>query len=229
LNAAANYWPGEKYSPFQIETIATLEKDGVLSKKLSFPEHIGTHLDAPNHFEAGQMDVSEIPASQLIVHAVKLNIAPQCESNPDYQLTVKDIENWEREQGVIPQRAVVLLETGWGRFWSTPERFQGRDAMGVLHFPGYSADAARFLVSERRVRGLGIDTLSVDPGASKAFETHHILNRGGRYALENVAALDQLPPRGFTLCIAPLKVTSGTGGPCRIYAILPETKPTPIK
>ncbi|WP_245764556.1 cyclase family protein [Planctomicrobium piriforme] len=223
LNPQSNFWPGPGYSPFQLETIATLEKNGVLSKKVSFPEHIGTHLDAPNHFEQGQPDVSQIPVEQLFAPGVLIDFTARAESNPDAELSTADIADWEAAHGRIPDGAVVLLHTGWGRFWTQPERFLGRDVRGQLHFPGYSAEAAKFLVEQRQVKGLGIDTLSVDPGTSKSFDVHHILNLAQRYGLENVAHLDQLPPRGFDLIIAPLKVEGGTGGPCRIFATLKST------
>jgi kynurenine formamidase len=221
LNAQSLYWPGERYTPFHIETIATLEKDGVLSKKVTFPEHIGTHLDAPNHFESGAIDVSRIPAAQLFAAGVVINVAPQVEVNPEATLSVLQVEEWERQQGRIPEGAVVLLNTGWGRFWTQPQRYLNRDLNGRMRFPGFSAEAVRFLIENRKVKGIGIDTLSIDPGTSKTFPVHHLINKAGKYGLENVANLDQLPPRGFYLIVAPLKVEGGTGGPCRLFALLP--------
>ena len=188
---------------------------------MHLPEHIGTHLDAANHFEPNQPDVAEIPPDQLFAEGVVLDISVQAETNPDYGLTVEDIRNWESEHGQIPTGAIVLLRTGWGRYWSEPSRFQGRDVRGTLHFPSYTADAAQFLVKEREVRGIGIDTLSIDRGISKDFAVHHIVNGAGRFGLECVAHLEDLPPRGFYLVVAPMKIDSGTGGPTRLFAILP--------
>ena len=222
LNEQTNFWPGDDYEPFTLETIATLEKDGVLSKAMRLPEHIGTHIDAPNHFEPDRPAVDQIDPQNLFGHGVVIDITPQAEADPDYGLTLKDIESWEQEHGRIPKRAIVLLNTGWGRFWSQPARFQGRDARGQLHFPSYTEESARFLIHERGARGLGVDTLSIDRGISKRFEVHHITNAAGRYGLENVAHIDELPARGFTLFVAPMKVETGTGGPTRIFAILPK-------
>lgn len=141
----------------------------------------------------------------------------------DAVLRVEDVTAWEREHGRIPAGAVVLLHTGWGRFWMNFDRYKNQDARGRLHFPGYSPAAARFLVEERKVRGLSIDTLSIDPGTSRDFAVHHIVNGAGKYGLENVANLAKLPPRGFTLVVAPLKVEAGTGGPTRVLALLHES------
>lgn len=222
LNEQTNFWPGDDYEPFTLETIATLEKDGVLSKAMRLPEHIGTHIDAPNHFEANQPDVAQIKPVDLVGPGVMIDITPQAELNPDYGLTLKDIQAWEAEHGRIPDGAIVLLNTGWGRFWSRPERFQGRDATGNLHFPAYTAESAEFLIHDRQARGLGVDTLSIDRGISKDFKVHHVTNGASRYGLENVANLDSLPPRGFTLMVAPMKIENGTGGPTRVFAILPK-------
>jgi kynurenine formamidase len=189
---------------------------------MRLPEHIGTHIDAPNHFEPDRPAVADIKPIDLIGPGIVIDVTPQAEADPDYGLTVADIEEWEQTHGRIPDRAIVLLRTGWGRFWSQPQRFQGRDARGNLHFPSYTGEAARFLLHERNVRGLGVDTLSIDRGLSKDFEVHHLTNAATRYGLENVAHLDQLPPRGFTLIVAPMKIETGTGGPTRIFAILPQ-------
>lgn len=223
LNGNNPYWPGEKYEPFEIRTIATLEADGVLSKAISLPEHFGTHIDAPNHFEAMRPSVDRIPLTQLFGPGVLIDVAPLAEQDPDFQLEVSHLVGWEKKHGPIPEGAIVLLRTGWSRYWNNAARYRNQDVRGTLHFPGYSAAAARFLVNERHIRGLGIDTLSIDRGMSKEFDVHHIVNKAQKFGLENVANLDKLPPRGFYLILAPMKIEGGTGGPTRIFAVLPET------
>ncbi len=222
LNDKSPFWPGENYSPFRLRTIATLEKDGVLSKAFSMPEHLGTHIDAPNHFEADRPSVDEIPAEQLFGPGVVIDIAMRAEQDADAWLTVADITQWEKQHGPIPTGAIVLLHTGWGRHVHRPARYQNRDPMGTMHFPGYSAEAAAWLIRHRDIRGLGLDTMSIDRGISRKFEVHHVINRAGKYGLENVMHLDKLPPRGFSLIIAPIKIENGTGGPARIWAVLPR-------
>ena len=222
LNDTSPYWPGENYQPFKLVTIATLEKDGVLSKAVSFPEHLGTHIDAPNHFEANQPAVDKIKPEQLFAPAVKIDIAPKADADADCAMTLDDVVAWESEHGAVPDGAVVLIHTGWGRFWTNYDRYKNQDVRGTLHFPGCSKAAAEYLVEKRNVRGLGIDTLSIDPGTSKTFDVHHVMNGATRYILENVAHLDELPAMGFYLVVAPIKIENGSGGPTRVFAIVPK-------
>ena len=224
LNDKSPFWPGDDYQPFQLKTIATFEKNGVSSKAFSMPEHFGTHLDAPCHFEQGQRTLDEIADQDLFAPGVVVDVTMAAEADADYRLTVDDLKNWERTHGPIPERGIVLLKTGWNRFWNSNVRYRNQDAQGKMHFPGYSAEAARWLVKERHVRGVGIDTLSIDHGPSKDFIVHHIINGAGRYGLENVAEIDRLPPRNFFLIVAPIKITSGTGGPTRLFAVMPPSK-----
>jgi kynurenine formamidase len=220
LNDKNPYWPAEDYEPFRLKTIATIEKNGVLSKAFFCPEHLGTHLDAPNHFEKNQPAVDQIEPKRLFAHGVVIDIAPQSSGDADYRLTTSDVAEWEKAHGRIPDGAVVLLSTGWARHWNNYPRYKNQDVEGKMHFPGCSAEAAKFLVDERNVKGLGIDTLSIDYGLSKDFAVHHVVNGAGRYGLENVAHLDELPPRGFYVVVAPIKIETGSGGPTRLFAIL---------
>ncbi len=221
LNPRSAFWPGENYKPFELHTIATLEKDGVLSKAFSSPEHLGTHLDAPNHFEPGKPSVDQIPAEQLFAPGVVIDVRGPVSADPDYRVGLDDIRRFEAAHGQIPSGAVVLALTGWSQFWNNPTRYQNKDVMSRLHFPGYSAEAVQFLIEERQVRGVGLDTMSVDYGLSRDFAVHHLLGKAGRYGLENLASLDKLPPRGFTLFIAPMKIETGSGGPTRVFAVHP--------
>lgn len=222
LNEKNAYWPGPGYEPFHLTTIATIEKDGVLSKAFSMPEHLGTHIDAPNHFETGQPDLSMITPDQFFAPGVVIDIAARAEVDADTTLTVSDVKEWESKHGQIPEGAVVLLHTGWGRFWENYSRYKNQDAMGKLHFPSYSDEAAKFLIHDRKAKGLGVDNLSIDRGISQDFAVHHIVNKAGRYGLENVAQLEKLPAHGFFLIVAPIRIEAGSGGPTRILAVLPQ-------
>lgn len=221
LSPAIPYWPGPTYRPFEFRTIATLERDGVFSGFFAMPEHMGTHLDAPNHFVAGQASVDQLRPEQLIAPAVVLDVREKVARDPDYQLSVLEIRQWERRYGRIPSGAVVFLYTGWDARWNDPEAYRNRDAHGVMHFPGFSPEAAEFLVRERQIRGIGIDTLSVDYGPSKDFRVHHIMHGAGKYHLENVARLGDLPPRGAVIIAGVLPIEGGSGGPVRLFALVP--------
>lgn len=229
LDESSPYWPAKNYEPFRLKTIATIEDNGVLSKAFFTPEHLGTHLDAPNHFEKNQPSVDELKPTSLFAPGVVIDISIPAEANADYRLTPDDVQTWEKEHGPVPEGAIVFAHTGWGRHWTNYARYKNQDTLGTMHFPGFSEQAARFLVSQRKIRAIGIDTLSIDYGMSKDFIVHHVVNGAGRYALENVAHLDQLPPRGFYVMVAPVKVKTGSGGPARIFAILPATSGKPSK
>ncbi len=221
LNQNNAYWPGPSYSPFKYETVATLESNGVFSAVYSTPEHLGTHIDAPNHFESNQPSVDKLQLETLIGPATVIDISAKVELNADYELTNEDITFWEESNGRIQDGSIVLLNTGWWRRWNDYDKYKNADDVNNLHFPGYSEEAARFLVEHRNVNGIGIDTLSADYGISTDFAVHHIINSASKYILENVANLDKLPPRGATLIIAPIKIEGGSGGQARIWAILP--------
>ena len=219
LNEANPYWPGEGYSPFHFEALATLEEDGVYSGAFATAEHLGTHLDAPNHFEAGKPSVDAIRLEDLVAPLVVVDIREACQSNPDYRLSQKDLEEWEQRYGRIPSASVVFALTGWGQYWDSYQHYKNQDGSGRLHFPGFSAEAALFLVEERVIKGIGIDTLSVDYGLSTDFAVHHIVNGATGYHIENAANLEQVPLSGAWAIIAPIKIENGSGGPARVWAV----------
>jgi kynurenine formamidase len=187
-------------------------------------EHGGTHIDAPIHFAEGRLAVDEIPLQKLIAPAIVIDVRTLVEENRDYRLAPRDIEMWEARNGIIPQGAVVLMLTGWGRGWPDKFRYLGSPTPSdakTLHFPGFSKEAAEFLVKERRVDGIGLDAPSIDYGPSQDFIVHQIINGANLYGLENIANLDKLPPKGAILVALPIKIKGGTGAPVRIIGILP--------
>jgi len=204
---------------FRATTVATLDKDGYFAREISLPEHFGTHLDAPAHFARGLWTVDQIPPERFVAPLVVLNAMAGAQANSDYQVSVEDIARWEQEHGQIPAHAVVIANTGWGARWNSVKEYRNPDDKGVMHFPGYSLEAAKFLVEARNVVGLGIDTLSIDYGPSKDFPVHHYTLSHSLYHLENVANLDHAPAAGATLVVAPMKLGGGSGSPVRIFAL----------
>lgn len=213
------YEPAEQ-TAYKVTTDATYEKDKYFARTIRLPEHFGTHIDAPAHFARGLWTVDQIPPERLIAPVVMLDLSAKAKTNPDYQLSVEDIADWEKVHGHIPQNAVVLLKTGWDSRWNSCKDFRNADAKGVMHFPGYSLDAARFLVEARSVLGLGIDTLSIDYGPSPDFPVHQYTMAHSVYHLENVANLDRVPATDAVVIVAPMKLEGGSGGPVRILALL---------
>jgi kynurenine formamidase len=219
LQDAVPVFPGGV--PFTLEPLTRLA-DGYYMNSFSCGEHTGTHLDAPAHFGKGLPTVDEIPAVRLVSHGVAIDVRSQAAANPNYVFTLADLEAWEKAYGRIPQHSVVLLNTGWHLRWENPDRYLNRDESGTMRFPGFAPATIAFLVKERGVNGLGIDTASIDPGASSTFEGHKALLGGGRYGLENLDKLDLLPAKGFSLIVAPMKISRGSGAPARVLAIVPR-------
>jgi len=212
-------WPGDERW-FEAKVNASVEKDGYFTRSFWMLEHYGTHLDAPIHFPPGKTPVDQIPVSQLFGMAAVLDVRAEGAADPDYQLPVARIDEWENRLGQIPQGAIVLLRTGWASRWPDMQSYRNVDLAGRMHFPGFSVEAAARLI-ERRVSGLGCDTMSVDFGASSDFAVHHLALGAGLYHLENLSDLSELPEKGAFLVVAPIKLEGGSGGPVRVFALLP--------
>jgi kynurenine formamidase len=190
-------------------------------------EHGGTHIDAPIHFYEGGAPLEQVPLERLIGPGVVVDATDRCLRDRDYQIQLGDLKDWEAKQGRSLNDAIVLLRTGFARYWPERRRYLGTDQLGAgaiakLHFPGLHPEAARWLASERTVKAVGIDTASIDYGQSRGFETHIALLRAGIPGLENLAGLEQLPASGFTVVALPMKIKGGSGGPLRAVAIVPD-------
>lgn len=213
------YEPADQ-SPFRAKTVATLERDGYFAREICLPEHFGTHIDAPAHFAPGLWTVDQIPAERLVASLVVFDVTRKPDKNPDYQVSIDDIADWEKEHGQIPPASVVIARTGWDLRWNSVKNYRNADQNGTLHFPGYSLEAARFLVEGRNTIGLGIDTLSIDYGPSKDFPVHKYTLSHSLYHLENVANLGGVPQSGAAIVVAPAKIKGGSGGPVRILVLV---------
>jgi len=222
INGKLPAWPGSDRT-FEAKVEATPEKDGYFARSFWMLEHYGTHLDAPAHFPPGKEFLDQIPVQHLFAPVVVIDVREEAAKDPDYRLRVVRVEKWEALHGRIPTGAVVLLRTGWASRWPDQPRYRNMDAAGVMHFPGFSVEAARLLI-ERGAVGLGIDTLSIDYGPSKDFEVHRVTLPAGLYQLENLANMDQLPEVGAFLISAPMKLEGGSGGPVRVFALLPQSQ-----
>lgn len=203
-----------------VKVQGTIESSGYYIRQLELGEHIGTHVDAPAHFAAGQATVDKLPPEVLRGPAAVVDVSAQVASNPDYEVSTADLEAWERAHGPLQPQHLVLLRTGWASRWPDEQRYRNADAAGVMHFPGLSVAASK-LLRQRQVRAVGIDTLSTDPGTSASFEQHKDFLAGGGYHIENLADLSALPPVGAYLVVAPLSVKEGSGAPARVFAFLP--------
>ena len=189
-------------------------------------EHGGTHIDAPVHFAEGHQTVDKIPLDRLIGPAIVIDVTDQSAREADYQVTTNDFQRFEQEHGAIPMDAIVLLRTGFSSRWPGAERYLGTTLRGDegtknLHFPGLHPDAARWIVENRKVRAIGIDTASIDYGPSTLFETHRTLYARDIPAFENLTSLDRVPVTGAYVIALPMKIGGGSGAPLRAIAVLP--------
>lgn len=211
------YLPDEKP---QHEDFVTVENDGFYIQRWNFTEHAGTHVDIPAHFIAGGETVDNYAADLLVSPAVVIDISAKAAENADAALEVADLEAWESTNGEIPAGAVVFLYSGWDARWSDPEAFRNADADGVQHYPGFSAEAATFLVEQRDIRGIGVDTLSLDIGASTTFDVHLIILGAGKYGIEGVANLAAIKDHKATVFVGVPRWENGSGGPARVLAVI---------
>ncbi len=222
------YWPTEKGFVFE-KGQEGFTPGGwyYTANRFWTPEHGGTHIDAPIHFFKDREYLDQLPLEKLIGKGVVVDVAEKCAANPDYQVTVEDLTEWETAHGRKLNDIILLLRTGYGKFWPDRVKYMGTnergpEAVAKLHFPGLHPDTAKWLVENRKVKAIGLDTPSIDYGQSKDFKTHVTLYEKSVPAMENVANLDELPEKDFSVIALPMKIKGGSGGPLRIVALLRE-------
>ena len=221
------YWVTAK--EFELDVVAQGETENgyyYSANNFATAEHGGTHIDAPIHFAKNTQSVDEIPLERLTGKGIKIDVSKKAVNNPDYLVTVEDFTDWENEQNhKIPDGSIVLLHTGHSRYYPDKVKYLGTDQRGeqaieLLHFPGLSPKAADWLVKNRKISAIGIDTPSIDYGQSKYFESHVILLSQNIPAFENLTNLDGLPPKDFKIVALPMKIKGGSGAPLRIIAMI---------
>jgi len=225
--AQAIFWPTA--DPFRLEKVA----DGVTpggyyyaSNNFFTSEHGGTHMDAPVHFSQGSQAADQVPLENLVGPALVIDVTEASRQSADYLVTVADFEAWEQKNGPIESNAIVLIRTGFSQFWPDAARYlgtteRGPGAVPKLHFPGLHPDAAKWIVANRPIKAIGIDTASIDNGQSTLYESHRTLYAKNIPAFENLTSLEQLPARGAFIVALPMKIKGGSGAPLRAIAILP--------
>lgn len=221
------YWVTAK--EFHLDTVAHGETDQgffYAANNFTTAEHGGTHIDAPIHFAKDGQTVDKIPLEHLIGQAIKINVSSKAFNNPDYLIRIDDFLQWEKDENIeIPNGSIILLETGFSKYYPNKLKYLGTEMRGPeavkdLHFPGLSPEAATWLVENRNIHAIGLDTPSIDFGQSSDFKTHVILLSENIPAFENLTNLDKLPSKGFTIVALPMKIKGGSGGPLRIIALL---------
>lgn len=227
FSASSIYWPTDT-AGFRLDTLAFGTTEGgwfYSSFAFASAEHGGTHLDAPIHFAEGRLPTDRIPLSGLIGPAAVVDVSGH--AHADYQVTVEDLTGWETTHGPLPDGGILLLRTGWGDRYHDRAAYLGTEGTGpeavaLLHFPGLSPEAATWLVGNRGIVAVGIDTPSIDHGQSTDFRSHVILYGENVAGFENVADLHLLPPTGAFVVALPMKIEGGSGAPLRIVAFVPR-------
>ncbi len=220
------YWPTA--DGFELDTAFEGETDGgyyYSAYNVKTAEHGGTHLDAPIHFAEGAQSSDQLRMDQLTGEAVVIDVSAAAEGNVDYLVGIKDFEAWEATHGRLADDIIILIKTGHGKYWPDAAKYLGTTEKGAgavpkLHFPGLDPEAATWLVENRKIKAIGLDTPSIDYGQSSDFMSHRILFKVNIPAFENVANLDQLPATGAYVVALPMKIKGGSGGPLRIAAFV---------
>jgi kynurenine formamidase len=218
------YWPNAAGFRHRKETWATTPGGyWYAAEEFTSAEHGGTHMDSPVHFGQGKPTLDQIPVADLVGAVAVIGVTAKAAAERDYRASRDDVAAWERAHGTITPGTIVVFRTGWGKYWPDRKQYLGSDVPGDvthLHFPGVSREAAELLAG-RGVRGVGIDTASLDYGPSTDFMVHQVLKGAGIYGIENIANADRLPQADATLIALPMKIAEGSGGPARVVAVLP--------
>ncbi|MED5803357.1 cyclase family protein [Gordonia sp. Z-3] len=212
---------------FSLEEVSAYNEPGPFWRhnNIHTGEHIGTHLDAPVHWITGRDgdDVSQIPAQRLIGPAAVIDLTAKVADNPDYLLTIADVEEWETTYGQLTAGAWLLLRTGWETRGGSQEEFLNADDTGS-HTPGVAVDCAEWLATQRNITGLGVETVGVDAGMAGGFDpvfpVHYYFLGNDKYGLTSLRNLGALPATGAMLVVSPLPIVGGTGSPSRVLAVV---------
>ena len=202
------------------ETFVTVENDGFYSQIWSFNEHSGTHVDAPGHFTAGGTLIDSVAPAALVGPAVVIDISAKTADEADAMLTADDLLAWEADNGEIPAGAFVAMYSGWEERWDDAQAFLNTGEDGLYHFPGFGADAIDWLLENRDINGILVDTLSLDVGASQTFDVHINLLGAGKIGVENVANLASIIGQQAMVVVGVPRYLEGSGGPCRVLAMV---------
>lgn len=204
---------------FELEDEKTFEADGFNLKRIQYLEHVGTHFDAPVHFSESGTGIETIPVEDLVCPLAVVDVRMKAVRDSDYRMSLEDISTFEREHGQILEGSCVAMLSGWESYLHT-EKFRNEDEVGVLHFPGVHEEVAEFLLTERSVKCVAVDTMSLDQGCTTSSPFHYRWLGAGKYGIENVANLAALPPIGSTLVAGAPKFEGATGGPGRVIALV---------
>ena len=219
IDAGMPVFPGDQ--AVEIRPAAVIQQDGYYLQSLTFGEQAGTHWAAPAHFHVGQPSADELDPVDFFRPAVVLDVRAEAGQDADFTLSVPEIRQWEATFGPIPPGSAVIMWTGFEDRWDDPASYLNSDSAGLLHYPGFGAEAARWLIDQRSIGVLGIDTMGIDPGTDESFAANQLLLQDHRLHLENLCGLNQMPPTGGWIIIGGLRIRAGSGSPATVFGLIP--------
>lgn len=191
-------------------------KVGMKMHRLSLIEHTGTHIDAPSHFGAELASLGEIPVQDLVVPLAVIDISARAMRDKDAEVTPADLAAWERRHGRLPDGCCVAVHSGWDPFAESARNQANRTHKST----GFGIEAARWLVSARRVKGMAVDAMTIDSGPNvPAYPVHQFWLRSGRWGIEGMTNLKAVPPVGALLVVGAAPIADATGMPIRAIAL----------
>jgi kynurenine formamidase len=219
IGQSAPVFPGD--SLVEIHPAATIEQDGYYLQSFVAGEQSGTHWAAPAHFNSGHAAADELDPGDFFHPAVVLDVRAEAAADPDFTLGVAEIRRWEAAFGPIPPGSAVIMWTGFEDRWDDTAAYLNRDSAGILHYPGFGAEATRWLIEHRSIGALGIDTMGIDPGADLTFRANQLLLQDHRIHLENLAGLGEMPPAGGWIITGGVRIHAGSGSPATVFGLIP--------
>jgi kynurenine formamidase len=216
------HWKG--FGEETVTQLYTIKKDGFNVQQFTHVGQWGTHIDPPAHFHEGLRTIDQIPIKEMVLPLVVLDVHAKVAANPDYTLTVEDVQAWEAKHGRIPPHAFVAMRTDWSKRWPDQDAMQNHDAAGVAHYPGWSKPVLKLLYEDRGITASGHETTDTDPGVATTKDDYslesYILGLN-HYQIEMLTNLDQVPEAGALIIVTWPKQEGGTGFPARVIAIAP--------
>jgi kynurenine formamidase len=200
------------------QTFVTVPVNGFYGQIWNFWEHTGTHLDVPAHFIVGGRTSPQLTLDELMAPIAVIDISERAARNPDTVVTTDDLRRYEHGHGRIKHGSLVAMNSGWDARAGSEAAYRNTDSAGTMHFPGWSDAAIEWLIGERSIAAIGVDTLSLDPGNATAFVAHVALLSADRFGIENLANLGAIPPKGAMAFVGVIPWEEGSGGPARVVA-----------
>jgi kynurenine formamidase len=222
FDTSTPHWKG--FTPMTRKTTYTVKKDGFWVEAITHVTQWGTHVDVPAHFHEGKRTTSDIPVTEMLMPLVVLDVHEQVAKNPDYTVTVADVQAWESRHGTIPAGAFVALRTDWAKRWPDQAKMQNVDNKGIAHYPGWSMDVLKLLYEQRKITASGHETTDTDPGSLTSKEQYPLetwLLGTDHYQIELLDNLDKVPEAGALVSVTWPKLQKGPGFPARVFAVLP--------